>query len=56
MTGQEAIAYIHSMVWNRKATGYEHAKNLLAKMGNPEKKLKYVLLIKNRGENLDEKN
>lgn len=42
MTGSEAIEYIHSMVWNRKATGYEHAKVLLEKMGNPEKKLKYV--------------
>lgn len=42
MTGQEAIEYIHSMVWNRRATGYEHAKELLAKMGNPEKGLKYV--------------
>ena len=42
MTGNEAIDYIHSMTWNRKATGYEHAKALLAKMGNPEKRLKYV--------------
>lgn len=42
MTGNEAIAYIHSMVWNRKATGYEHAKVLLEKMGNPEKTLKYI--------------
>ena len=42
MTGQEAIDYIHSMTWNRKATGYEHARALLEQMGNPEKKLKYV--------------
>lgn len=42
MTGKEAIDYIHSMVWNRKATGYEHAKELLKCMGNPEKQLKYV--------------
>lgn len=42
MTGNEAIDYIHSMVWNRKATGYEHAKALLTKMGNPEKQLKYI--------------
>ena len=42
MTGNEAIDYIHSMVWNRKATGFEHAKALLAKMGNPEKQLKYI--------------
>ncbi len=42
MTGNEAISYIHSMTWNRRATGYEHAKILLEKMGNPEKKLKYI--------------
>ena len=42
MTGEEAIDYIHSMTWNRKATGYEHAKALLEKMGNPERKLKFV--------------
>ena len=42
MTGKEAIDYIHSMIWNRQATGYEHAKVLLEKMGNPQNKLKYV--------------
>ena len=42
MTAQEAIDYIHSRVWNRQATGYEHAKRLLEKMGNPEKQLKYI--------------
>jgi len=42
MTGNEAVAYIHSMIWDRRATGYEHAKELLRLMGNPEKKLKYV--------------
>ena len=42
MTGKEAIEYIHSMTWNRKATGYEHAANLLTQMGNPENKLKFV--------------
>lgn len=42
MTGKEAVDYIHSMIWDRRATGYEHAKELLRRMGNPEKKLKYV--------------
>lgn len=42
MTGIEAIEYIHSMEWDRKATGYEHAKELLLRMGNPEKKLKFI--------------
>ena len=36
MTGAEAIAYIHSMIWDRRATGYEHAENLLKDMGNPD--------------------
>ncbi|MEE1315439.1 MAG: folylpolyglutamate synthase/dihydrofolate synthase family protein [Faecalimonas sp.] len=42
MTAEQAISYIHSMVWNRRATGYEHARILLEKMGNPEKSLKYI--------------
>lgn len=42
MTGKEAVDYIHSMTWDRRATGYEHAKELLSRMGNPEKRLKYV--------------
>lgn len=42
MTGNEAVDYIHSMIWDRRATGYEHAKELLQRMGNPERKLKYV--------------
>lgn len=42
MTGNEAIQYIHSMVWDRSATGYEHARELLKRMGNPEKSLKFV--------------
>lgn len=42
MTGKEAVDYIHSMIWDRRATGYEHAKELLRRMGNPERKLKYV--------------
>ena len=42
MTGVEAIEYIHSMQWDRKATGYDHAKALLERMGNPEKQLKFV--------------
>lgn len=42
MNAQEAIDYIHSMTWNRRATGYEHAKILLEKMKNPEKALKFV--------------
>lgn len=42
MTGAEAIAYIHSMTWDRRATGYEHAENLLQAMGNPEKGLRFI--------------
>lgn len=42
MTQEEAIAYIHSMVWDRSATGYEHAERLLGYMGHPERDLKFI--------------
>lgn len=42
MTQEEAIAYIHSMVWDRSATGYEHAERLLEYMGHPERELKFI--------------
>lgn len=42
MNVKEAMDYIHSMTWDRRATGHALAKELLRRMGNPEKKLKYV--------------
>ena len=42
MTGEEAIAYIHAAHWESHAPGLERMRTLLAALGNPEKKLKFV--------------
>jgi hypothetical protein len=42
MNVNEAIEYIHSVFWQGSPPGLHRVKTLLAKMGNPEKKLKFV--------------
>ena len=42
MTAQEAIAYIESVSWKGSVPGLERPAELLRRMGNPEKVLKYV--------------
>ena len=42
MTLQEAISYIHSVRWRGSKPGLSRTRALLAKLGNPEKKLKFV--------------
>ncbi len=42
MTAQEAIAYIESVSWKGSIPGLERPQELLRRMGNPEKQLKYV--------------
>jgi len=42
MTPQEAIAYIHSVCWKGSVPGLSRTRALLAKLGNPEKKLRFV--------------
>lgn len=42
MTVNEAIEYIHSNYWMGSIPGLSRTQALLAKMGNPEKKLKFV--------------
>ena len=42
MTGQEAIAYIHSFQWEKHAPGLERMRQLLELLGNPQKELKFV--------------
>ena len=49
MNVNEAIAYIHSVYWKGGAFGLDRVKTLLAKMGNPEKKLKYVHIAGTNG-------
>ena len=49
MTENEAIAYIHSNYWMGSIPGLGRTQDLLAKMGNPEKKLKYVHIAGTNG-------
>ena len=49
MTVEEAIAYIHSVFWKGSIPGLGRTQTLLAKMGNPEKDLKYVHIAGTNG-------
>ena len=49
MTVNEAIEYIHSNFWKGSIPGLERTQELLAKMGNPEKKLKYIHIAGTNG-------
>ena len=49
MNVNEAIEYIHSNYWMGSIPGLGRTQNLLAKMGNPEKKLKYVHIAGTNG-------
>ena len=49
MNVTEAIAYIHSVCWKGSIPGLERTQELLKKMGNPEKKLRYVHIAGTNG-------
>lgn len=49
MNATEAIAYIHSVCWKGSVPGLGRTQTLLAKMGNPEKKLKFVHIAGTNG-------
>lgn len=49
MNAAEAIAYIHSVCWKGSVPGLGRTQTLLAKMGNPEKKLKFVHIAGTNG-------
>ena len=42
MTATEAIEYIHSVCWKGSIPGLGRTQELLRRMGNPEKKLKFA--------------
>lgn len=42
MTYQEALAYIHSVVWKGSRPGLERITELLEKLGNPQNQLKFI--------------
>lgn len=49
MNAQEAINYIHSFFWKGSIPGLERTQELLRRMGNPEKKLKFVHIAGTNG-------
>lgn len=42
MTVEEALTYIHSVCWKGSIPGLSRTRELLSRIGNPEKKLKFV--------------
>ena len=49
MNAQQAIEYIHSFFWKGSIPGLERTQELLRRMGNPEKKLKFVHIAGTNG-------
>ncbi len=49
MNATEAIEYIHSVCWKGSIPGLGRTQELLAKMGNPEKKLKFIHIAGTNG-------
>ena len=49
MNASQAIEYIHSVCWKGSIPGLGRTQTLLAKMGNPEKKLKFVHIAGTNG-------
>ena len=49
MTYEEALTYIHSVNWQGSKLGLERTRELLEKLGNPEKKLKFVHIAGTNG-------
>ena len=49
MNAQEAINYIHSFFWKGSIPGLGRTQELLRRLGNPEKKLKFVHIAGTNG-------
>ena len=49
MNAEQAIEYIHSVFWKGSVPGLSRTQTLLAKMGNPEKDLKFVHIAGTNG-------
>ena len=49
MTYEEALKYIHSVNWVGSKLGLERTQELLKKLGNPEKKLKFIHIAGTNG-------
>lgn len=49
MTGNEAISYIHSFFWKGSVPGLSRTRELLARLGNPQDRLKFVHIAGTNG-------
>lgn len=49
MTVQEALSYIHSIQWKGSVPGLSRTQELLRRMGNPQKKLKFIHIAGTNG-------
>lgn len=49
MTYEQALKYIHSVNWVGSKLGLERTQELLAKLGNPEKELKFIHIAGTNG-------
>lgn len=49
MTAQQAIEFIHSVSWKGSIPGLERTQELLRRMGDPQKKLKFVHIAGTNG-------
>ena len=49
MTGEEAIAFLHSVPWQGTRLGLDRTKELLCKLGNPERKLRFIHIAGTNG-------
>ena len=49
MTVQEALTYIHSVCWKGSVPGLARTQELLERMGNPEKSLRFVHIAGTNG-------
>ena len=49
MTYQEALSYIHSVSWKGSVPGLSRTRELLARLGNPQEKLKFVHIAGTNG-------
>lgn len=49
MTAEEAISFIHEKVWQGSKPGLSRTRELLSKMGNPQKKLRFVHIAGTNG-------
>ncbi len=49
MNVQQALEYIHSVSWKGSVPGLERISELLARIGNPQEKMKYVHIVGTNG-------